>query len=119
MRDLKSRYKRKKVKGKSYYVHRLVYEEHHGPIPEGMQIDHINGDRFDNRIENLRLVTPKGNHQNRTTAKGFTYVRPQGKFRAQIMIDDKTLYLGCYDTIVDARAAYLRAKREYHPLAPV
>lgn len=38
-------------------VHRIVWETHRGPIPEGMEIDHINGDKADNRISNLRVVT--------------------------------------------------------------
>lgn len=51
------------------YVHRLIWEHVNGPIPKGMHIDHINGVRDDNRIENLRLVTPKENMQHREFLK--------------------------------------------------
>ncbi len=55
--------------GKRYFtqVHRLVWETFMGEIPDGMQIDHINTVRDDNRLENLRVVTPKQNAQNPIT----------------------------------------------------
>lgn len=49
---------------KHYYVHRLVYETFIGEIPQGMQIDHINTIRTDNRVCNLRCVTCVENHNN-------------------------------------------------------
>jgi transcriptional regulator CtsR len=42
-------------------VHRIIWESVYGPIPEGMQINHINGVKDDNRIANLELVTPSEN----------------------------------------------------------
>ena len=50
-------------------AHRLIWEHVHGPIPAGMSIDHINGDRADNRISNLRLVTHQENIRHRDERK--------------------------------------------------
>ncbi len=46
-------------------AHRLIWKYHYGNIPDGMEIDHINGIRYDNRIENLRLVSKSENQKNR------------------------------------------------------
>lgn len=46
---------------KNYFVHRLVYEAFYGEIPKGMQVNHINEIKSDNRLENLNLMTPKEN----------------------------------------------------------
>ena len=51
-------------KGRKLYGHRLIWILHNGPVPENLQVDHINRNRSDNRIENLRLVTASGNGQN-------------------------------------------------------
>lgn len=55
-----------KIGGKRYQMrlHRAIWLFVHGFIPDGMDLDHINGDRTDNRIANLRLVTPKENKAN-------------------------------------------------------
>lgn len=47
------------------YAHRVIWIMHNGDIPEGMVIDHINGEKDDNRLENLRCITKRDNHRHR------------------------------------------------------
>ena len=82
------------------------------------QIDHIDGDRLNNNINNLRIVNCQQNHFNRTTAKGY-YITPNNKYKAQIGTNYKTIKLGIYDTEEEARQAYLNAKIIYHPIVNV
>lgn len=58
-----------KFRGKRHIllIHRIIYLAWHGKIPNGYTIDHINRDRSDNRIQNLRCVTVKENNQNRNS----------------------------------------------------
>ena len=65
----KAGYLRIRYRGKVEYVHRIMWEAFNGPIPKGMHIDHINGIKSDNRLVNLRLVTPLENIQNRDRLK--------------------------------------------------
>ncbi len=65
----KAGYLRIRYKGKIEYVHRIVWEHFNGPITKGMHIDHINGIKSDNRLVNLRMVTPYENVQNRDRLK--------------------------------------------------
>ena len=99
-----------------YSAHRLVYLLHNPDMDQSLQIDHINGIKTDNRIENLRTVTNQGNSFNRPTCKGFSWQTSNQKFRADIGVGYKIVYLGLYETILDARAAYLRAKKKYHKI---
>ena len=98
--------------------HRLIYKFHHPDwdildTSKNNQIDHINGNPLDNRIENLRCVTNQENGFNRTTAKGYTKTRC-GNYQSQIMQDGKRIYLGTYNTTEEARDAYLKGKEKYH-----
>ena len=58
-----------RIHGKSYQCHRIVWVLANGAIPEGMQIDHINGDGTDNRIENLRIASHAENARNSELSK--------------------------------------------------
>lgn len=113
-------YRNIKIRGRLHVAHRIAWAIAHGEhVPAGMQIDHVNGVKDDNRLSNLRLATHRENHQNRARNKnnksGFLGVSPiNGKWRAQIMADGKKLALGCFDAPEAARDAYLAAKAELH-----
>ena len=109
-------YRQTRYKGKNYRVHRLIWEYFNDRLPLGLEIDHINGVRDDNRIANLRPTTCQENHFNRTVAKGYTYRSKTGNWEASIKRDGKTIYLGRYKTEKEARMAYLGAKKKYHKL---
>jgi len=90
-------------------------------IPDGMHIDHINGNRLDNRAVNLRVCTAKENGENSRRSKnnksGFKGVTLLGskfrkQFRAYICHNRKQIHLGCYDSAEDAHAAYLKAAHD-------
>lgn len=54
-------YLRVRIDGRYQMVHRLVWNAYHGEIPDGMQVDHIDGDKHNNALMNLRLLTPSDN----------------------------------------------------------
>ncbi len=108
------------ISGRSYLLHRLAWLYEYG-IYQDYQIDHINHIRDDNRILNLRLVTHKENGKNqkiRTTNKsgatGVSFDKQRNKWRAQIMIDGKCLYLGIYYNKSDAISAREEANKKYN-----
>jgi hypothetical protein len=107
--------------GKVYRAHRLIWVFFHGQYDDSLQIDHINQDRADNRIENLRLATPAQNRQNakrrednKSGARGVDYQSRFGKWRARITVNGKTHALGNYDTLEEASRAYAAASRKLH-----
>jgi hypothetical protein len=114
----KSGYVRVKYNGKTCSVHRLVWEHVHGPIPDGMHIDHINGVKSDNRIANLRLVTPSQNAQNRPRATGASFSKSRGKWQSQICVDGRRYNLGWHDNKDDAVLAYTNAAGLVHTHNP-
>ncbi len=93
--------------------HRLAWFLHYGSLPIN-QVDHIDGDRSNNKIDNLRDVSNQQNHWNRTNAKGYYWNKSSNKFCGVIRINGKTKHLGLFNTEQEARNAYLKAKETYH-----
>lgn len=119
--SLTGRYIRIGIDGRGYRAHRVAWLIAHGAWPTG-QIDHINGNRADNRLANLRDVSPCVNAQNQRAAHkrnesgllGATFHAQSGRWRAQILHEGKNLTLGRFDTAEAAHGAYLAAKRNLH-----
>lgn len=104
--------------GGIYRAHRIVWLHHTGSFP-GSQIDHINGCRSDNRIDNLRDVTNTENHKNmkrqarnRSGVTGVCFCRKINKWRAYISIN-KPLNLGAFFDKEDAIHARRKAEIKY------
>jgi hypothetical protein len=105
--------------GRKYYLaHRMAWWFVYGEWPAG-ELDHINGDRADNRIANLR---PASRSQNCANSKNKRPGRLRGayweprdrKWRATITVARKHRFLGYFDTEAEAHAAYCRAAIELH-----
>lgn len=92
LRALSNGYYRGQVMGKNYAAHRVVFFLYHGRWPDG-EIDHINGDRLDNRPLNLREADRSLNSANR--GKGY-YITKEGTYRAQIKCRGKVVTKTCY-----------------------
>ena len=103
-------YCRTAIKGVGYSIHRMIWAWHYGST-EGKCIDHINGVKDDNRIENLRLATVTENQHNRKVNKNSTTgvkgVSLRGdKYLAYIKVNKRQCHLGSYETLAEAAAAY-------------
>jgi hypothetical protein len=108
-----------KLCGKRVQAHRLAWRLVHGKWPT-LDIDHINGDRADNRIANLREVPRAVNLQNRRSAhtrslSGLLGVKKNHNgWSAAITTHGKTVRLGTFKTPIEAHTAYIAAKRQLH-----
>lgn len=113
-------YRKVTINKHTYMVHRIIWLWHYGFWPK-IGLDHINGDKIDNRINNLREATEAENNQNKrkhqsNNKSGYLGVSPhEKKWQAVITINKKQIYLGLYDDPELAHAAYINKKREVHP----
>ena len=118
-RDVRG-YRRLKIGNNRYYSHRIIYCLYHNVmITPDDYIDHINRDRLDNSIENLRAVSISQNCYNRVNKNkhGATGIAYDGRsksrpWRATLFHEEKQLYIGMYGTKEEAIEARLQAEKD-------
>lgn len=108
------------IDGKRYKAHRVVYLMHFGAFPDE-NIDHIDCDKKNNLIENLRIADASQNRcnvrlqvVNSTGFKGVHFNKNAGKFRSIIKFKGESRFLGYFDSAEDAHSAYTKAANDLH-----
>lgn len=110
------------VDGRLYLAHRVIWKMVHGNDPK--QIDHINGIRSDNRLENLRSVEEVENHKNQqlhahntSGVCGVSFDRSRGKWEAHVTVGNRKQHLGRFASIEEAVAVRKQAEANlgFHP----
>ena len=106
-------YYRIKLNTKMYFIHRVMGYAFLGLDIDNSKefIDHIDRNKSNNNLINLRIVTNQQNQFN-TNTKGYTFSK--NRYEVRIFISGKSIYLGGYKTEACARLAYLTAKSHYH-----
>lgn len=107
--------------GKMHFASRVIWIIHHGEIPRGMFIDHIDGNKINNKIENLRLANRSNNMANskklyrgKIPSSKYKGVRPYfRKFKSAIRVNKKHIYLGSFVSEKQAAIAYDNAAVKY------
>ena len=112
-------YTKIKWAGKMYQAHRLIFAYHHSWLPD--EVDHINGDRADNRIENLRAATKNLNQHNaqrrsdnKSGVKGVHWCERDKRWIAIIRCDNKVAFCGYYRDLSAAKIAVQEAREQLH-----
>lgn len=107
------------IEKRTVMAHRMAWAIYFGEWPQG-QIDHINGNKSDNRLSNLRDVTAGENSQNKSRPKsntsgciGVHFHKPSQAWHARIMKNGKRFHLGAFNNIKEAKDAYENAKRKH------
>lgn len=108
-----------RVNSQMYKAHRLAFALHYGRWPEG-EIDHINGDKSDNRISNLREVSTLRNGKNRpkqanntSGVTGVAYSAAKRKWFARIKVSQKLIHLGYFESMPEAVSARRSAEIKF------
>jgi HNH endonuclease/AP2 domain len=108
------------INGQRFQAHRLAWLYVFGQMPVN-EIDHVNGDRADNRIINLREATRQQNNwniskpsHNTSDVKGVTWHKSHNKWQARIGLNGDNIHLGYFQNINDAQAAYSEASSRLH-----
>ena len=105
-------YRRIQFDGNRYMAHRLIWIWHHGPVEDALCVDHINGERNDNRIENLQILTQRQNtskgwatSKSSSLPTGVTLTR-YGTYQAALGVAGAKRHLGSFATKDEARLRY-------------
>jgi hypothetical protein len=106
-----------KINRKLYFNHRLIFLMHYGYLPD--YLDHIDGNRVNNKVENLREATLSQNQHNRKLSKNNTsgvkgVSWQKNKWRVQIRLNDKLKSFGSYDDLELAELVAQEARTKYH-----
>jgi hypothetical protein len=114
---------------KQYFVHSAPRPEHKNILlhryimsaPDGLEVDHINGNTLDNRKSNLRICQHKENMRNvklrrtnRSGYKGVSFDVRRNKWKARITLNSRENFLGYFETPQGAYGAYCKAVKKYH-----
>lgn len=114
--SIRGPYRRIKIKGAQFQVHRLIWIMHNGFIPVDKVIDHINREQLDNRIENLRCVTHRQNMLNKEACDArdkYIYWQPRNKkWRVMCSLHGKKRHYGMFRSYDDAICAGMLAARD-------
>lgn len=114
----KDGYRKISIDGKQYLTHRLIYLYHHGYIPK--EIDHIDCDKTNNRIENLRDANGQNTHNvrlkstNKSGVKGVYWCNTYKRWSAHCWVKYKNYNLGYYDNLKDAEKVVREFREKYH-----
>lgn len=103
---------------KNFRIHRLVFEAFKGRIIPNLVIDHIDGDKLNNNIDNLRQIITRENTSKGWKVKGkyptgVSYVKHLDKYKAEISISRVRYYLGVFDSVDEAESAYISALNDW------
>jgi hypothetical protein len=104
--------RRRSGKQTAIYLHRVVSNAGLGTV-----VDHINGDRLDNRKVNLRVVTKRENAFNLNRFAGVSWVRRDAKWLAQLSMTNNHMRIGCYDSFEEAGRALIRTLASIDPIS--
>lgn len=108
---------------KNIAAHRLAWYFHNGSCDPKMEIDHRNGIRSDNRIDNLRISTANDNQHNKplqtnnsSGAKNVYWNKQCRKWQVKLNVNKKTHHIALFDDIEDAKKCAIEARNKFHAL---
>ena len=114
------KYRRIRFNDKAYPAHRLAYYMYHGIDPLESEVDHIDGNYYNNKIDNLRLATHGENQRNRklqinsTSGRtGVCWYKRYQTWVGYIYVDKKRIHLGSFTDKEDAIQARIEAEKKY------